>query len=49
LVVDLTKAGKADEALKVREKLDSFVKERQAKRQQAAAAKLPTPWQQDRG
>jgi hypothetical protein len=43
LVVDLTKAGKADEALKVRETADAFVKEQQAKRQQAAAAKLTPP------
>ena len=43
LVVDLTKAGKGDEALKVREKLDAFVKEQQAKRQQEAAAKLTPP------
>jgi hypothetical protein len=37
LVADLTKAGRADEALSVREKLDEFIKEHQAKRQQPAA------------
>jgi hypothetical protein len=39
LILDLTKAGKADEALKVRTKLDAFIKEAQAKRLQAAAPK----------
>ena len=36
LVTELTKAGKADEALKVREKLDEFGKQRQAKREEGA-------------
>lgn len=43
LVVDLTKAGKAEEALKVREKAEAFVKEREALRQEAAAAKSGDP------
>lgn len=39
LVLDLTKAGKADEARQVKEKLDAFIKDAQARRQQAAAPK----------
>lgn len=39
LILDLTKAGKADEAVQVRGKLDAFVKEAQAKRLLAAAPK----------
>jgi hypothetical protein len=42
LVTELTKAGKADEALKVREKLDEFGKQHQAKREDAAAP-VPPP------
>jgi len=48
LVADLTKAGRADEALKVREQLDDFIKEHQAKRQQGPAA-VPAPEAQPTG
>lgn len=43
LVVDLTKSGKPDEALKVREKADAFAKEREAIRKEAAEAKSTDP------
>jgi hypothetical protein len=39
LVLDLTKAGKADEARRVKEKLDAFIRDAQARRQLAAAPK----------
>jgi hypothetical protein len=39
LVLDLTKAGQADEARQVKEKLDAFIKDAQTRRQQAAAPK----------
>jgi hypothetical protein len=41
LVTELTKAGKADEALKVREKLDELGKKQQAKREEGAAPAHP--------
>jgi hypothetical protein len=39
LILDLTKAGQTDEAVFVKGKLDAFIKEHQARRQQAAAPK----------
>lgn len=43
LVVDLTKSGKAAEALKVRERLEGYVRERDAARKEAAEAKSTDP------
>ncbi|MBN8458468.1 MAG: hypothetical protein J0M04_11590 [Verrucomicrobia bacterium] len=43
LVVDLTKSGKAAEALKVRERLEEYVRERDAARKEAAEAKSTDP------
>lgn len=38
LVTDLTKSGKTDQAVQVKEKLDEFIKERQEKQEASAAA-----------